>query len=552
MRLPGTVWTIDDYQVELRQDWSAVERANLGYDQFRGMITPRSAHSLPWTVGIGSVVRGMTDSGTIIWEGAISAPLEVESDDWVPVAAQGYAYEAAKVADRFPILVTAVEAWTVGNSSPLNMTQTASAQPTVTYTFNNNPPTASTFTNNIVQLDASLAEDVSLAFWARGANIRRFASYITAAGVNLRIYCATGPDLAGTLRHIGVFSPTNQNIGYADIDIPSDGYDAIVVRYVNSVATNTTWNLTVPVIWSDTTANALRAPHVAKAIGTHLGWDTAGVEDVGTAVFPSFDWAEPAIGALSQAVGPDDLLWMVKENNGNGPRLILRDWGEKEWNVSGSTGARWDLQRMERYNRVTAQYLDASGQLRTATVDADPDPLNGRGTKEALVTLGGLIPIDSTINTPDTLAQAVLDALSPQRYRGEIAAGRLFSDYGREATYEVRAGDTVRISDFSKLDGALVDRIVAVTKTADGVVVALEPTVVSGGGLSGRGGATPGTLLRPTNFPVYLPPGSPGGTTPKTTTFPDDVLDPNEWGVGGLNYGALGGGSFGGGPHGTP
>lgn len=529
-RLPRIFWTIDDYQVDLDSDWSASETVNLGFDQFRGRIMPTSAHGLPWTVGIGSIVTGRTDDGVVIWEGAISAPLQIEVNEWVRVAAQGFAYESAKLADRFPMLVTAAEAWTVGNATPLNFPQTAQDQPTVTATKTNNPPYASSFANNVVSIDFTLANDVSIAFWARNANITRFAGHIGSGANAAKLYAARGPDIYASAREFGVFAPTAQTTGYLDVDIPP-GYDALVVRWQFTSATTGTGTLVAPRTWSDTTRNALRAPHIAAGIGEHLGWDTARVQDIGVAVFPSFDWGSDASGALGQAVGPDDLVWQVRERQGVKPRLELRRWSERSYTVAGNTGAEWNLERMERYNRVTAQYLDVTGQVRTVTVDADPDPLNGRGIKEALVTLGGLVPIDTTVNGPTVLAEAALSALSAQRYRGDITSAYVYSDLGRLATYEVRAGDEVRISDFSKLDGALTDRIAAVSKGAGGISMTLEPAAIAGSSLSGAsGGVTPGTLLPPTNLPAYVPPGTEGTTTPKTgaelwdLTHPPDIL----------------------------
>lgn len=526
--LPGTVWTIDGYQVEVGADWSCNETANLGFDQFRAKITPRSAHALPWTVGIGSVVKGQTDDGYVIWEGTISAPLQIEADEWVRVAAQGYAYEAAKIADRFPILVTAPESWVVANIQPFDLAQVASAQPTLSYTASESQGAVRLATNNLV-LDFTSGQDISIVFWARGSRVSRVAArfVLGADTAGSGIYGAIGPNIASTLRLLVPFSPSNINAAI-DVDVPlSSGFDAVIFRYKFSVATTTTRNIRTPTVWCETHENSINAATVARGIGDHLGWDTAGVQDVGDALFPSFDWGGTASGALSEAVGPDDLVWTVRDRRGTKAKLEVFEWGDREWTVSGSTGARWSLERMERYNRVTAQFLDDLGQVRTVTLDADPDPLNGRGTKEALVTLGGLVPVDVTSNTAEVLTQKVLDALSPQRYRGTIETAFAYGDLGRLATYEVRAGDTVRISDFSKLDGALTDRIAAVAMGQGGISITLEPSVLAGDRLSGRGGIAPGTLLPPTNLPSYKPPGAAGTTTPKTSTpFPDDVLEP--------------------------
>lgn len=528
--LPGSYWTLDDYPIDVSSDWTCTESVNLGFDQFRGVISPRSAHALPWTAGIGSVVRGLTDDGVIIWEGTVSAPLQIEQVEGVTVAAQGYAYEAAKISDRFPILVKAAEAWTIANAEPLNMTQVATTQPTVTYTKANQiGPNSALFSNNTVEVTVSTATDYSVAFWAKGARISRFSAFLRVNGtatVLPRIYAADGPDIAGTLRLLMVNSDSSAQS--VDFDLPADShYDALVfrVQVTTGSSTGTVPLLTDPVIWCETRSNSIGAYDVALGIGEHLGWDTCGVQDIGEAVFPAFDWGGTAIGAMTEAVGPDDLVWQVRENTGHGPKLQLREWGEREYVVSESTGARWSLDRTERYNRVTAQFLDEIGQVRTVTVDADPDPLNGRATKEATVTLGGLVPVSGSVNTPEVLAQKVLDALSPQRYRGEVAAARIYSNDG-PVHYGVRAGDTLRISDFSKLEGALTDRIASVSKGPGGIVFTLEPSAISGGGMAGRGGAAPGTLLRPTNITPYIPPGSPGSTTP--ITGPPDVIEP--WG----------------------
>lgn len=522
--LPGTSWTLDDYPIEVGSEWTATEAANLGFDQFRGAISPRSAHRLPWTAGVGSRIRGVTDDGVTIWEGSVSAPLQIETDDRVLVEGQGAAYESAKLSDRFPIKVKTAEAWTIANASPLNLTQVANEQPTVSYDKENQTgANASLFSNNTVDITLSTATDFSIAFWAKGARIARFSAFLRiGSDVNRRVevYAANGPDIAGTMRHV-MSNP--DSVGQSiDFDLPADSdYDALIIRGIHTASstTGTQSFLTDPVVWCETRSSDIRAREVARGIGDHLGWDTAGVQDIGDAVFPTFDWGGTAIGAMSEAVGPDDLVWQVRHHTGHGYLLEMREWGEREYVVSGATGARWNLQRMERYNRVTAQFLDEIGQARTVTVNADPDPLNGRAIKEATVTLGGLVPVDGSSNSAEVLAQKVLDALSVQRQRGDVVAARVYYN-DTPIGYGVRAGDTLRIADGTRLEGAITDRIVSIAKGPGGIVFTFEPAVLAGGALAGASGSTPGTLLRPTNITPYLPPGSPGSTTPRTQPPP--------------------------------
>lgn len=529
--LPAVLWSLDDYEVELAADWQCTETANLGFDQFRGRITPRSAHSLPWTVGLGSVIKGRTEDGMVIWEGTVSAPLQVETDEWVMVAGQGYAYEANKIVDRFPLLVTTVEAWVIGNQSPFDFPQTASSQPTLSYTSSASFIVTSSI-NNQIEIDGTSMQDISVVFWANGCRISRYsfmARQIGNANQQIEVLAARGPSVYGTARTMkkqgenSASGPTGNYFIEGLVPI-EDAYDALILRKTYGSAVTETFRFCFPRVWADTTANDITAKAALIGIGDHMGWDTSGVQDLGSAIFAEFDWAGNAMSAMSQAVAPDDLVWQVRESGSAGKRLEMREWGEKEWTVSGSTGARWDLDQLERYNRVTVSYLDKLGQVRTTTVDADPDPLNGRAVKELQVVLGGQLPVDETSPTPQSFGEAMLAALSPQRYRGEVSFALAYGDNGRPAEYEPRAGDTIRISDFSKLDGELTDRIAAISRGNDGMVVSLEPTSIAGGTLSGRGGIMPGTLLAPTSF-YYAPAGSPGTTTPKTT-IPDDVIEP--------------------------
>jgi len=518
-RLPGSFWTIDDYAVEVAKDWSASETANLGFDQFRGNISPRSARALPWTVGPGSVVRGITDDGTVLWEGEISAPITIETDDWVGIEAQGFVYESSKLADRFPLKVVAPEAWVVGNSSPLNMPQVATDQPEVTYDKSSVfYPTAQMTRNNRVLLSGTAMSDGSVVFWARGSRISRFSAGLqspSGSGI-VEVFGAIGPDLLGSLRRLYVTAETVQQ--YVSLDIPkASGFDALVIRY--SGAGTSTLQVREPRIWCETSASVIRAQDVFRGIGEHMGWDVSGVQDVGVAAFPTFDWGAAAIGALSEAAAPDDLVWQVRERYGDKSRLELREWGEREYVVSGATGARWRLNRMERYSRVTAQYLDEVGAVKTVTVDADPNPLGRGQIKELLVTLGGLVPIDVTTNTAETLANTVLSAVSSQRFRGDIDTTAVYLN-GVFATYDSRAGDVVTVTDWSKIDGAFTDRIAKVTKGAEGAVLTLEPSVLAGSASrTSSSGTTPGTLLRVTVIPQAIP-GGPGTTTPQTGVNP--------------------------------
>lgn len=515
MSLPAVFWTIDDYQVDVAE-WSCSNRVNLGFDQMRGTMSRDALLGLPWTSGQGSVVTGTARDGAVMWEGRLSAPPQIGADGTVGIAAQGHAYAATKSAARLPIKAVAPEAWVVGNSSPLDMPQTATAQPVASYSASGQQR------NNKVTITVTSATDTSLVFWARGSRLTRFScSQLGVPTAGVVLYVADGPNVNETKRQF--YSSTTGDNTARNLEVPYPG-DALIVQFLWSSPTTSSESIVDPIIYSGADPypqNIVYAHYIGRAIANVVGWDASTIGEEGAVSWPEFDWAGDVAGALSEAVAPEDYRWRVLEDRGKGPVLELGDWS-RTWEVSGAAGARWNLDALERYNRVVVSYLDALGKGKQEVAEADPDPLAAAGiTNELLATVGGLQAVDESSPLAETMAAALLETALTQRYRGNInTAHAIDQDTGRDAPYEVRAGDLVKITDFSLTDGSITLRIDDVTFTPDGVQIGIAaPSYTTGAAPTTAGGATAGTLVYP-NLDAYVPAGAPGSPVPDSVGIP--------------------------------
>lgn len=538
MSLPAVCFTLDGYPVEMDQDWSCSEQVNLGFDQFRGAISGPSLSRLPWTTGQGSILTAYTTGGVVAWQGRLSAPPQMLGRGLARIAAQGHGYGAVKRTRRFPVKAVRPEAWVIGNASPLNFPQVDTAQPSVSYIVtlagsNGIPSTETVVAPNTVRIDPTSATSISFAFWAPGAELSRVrAAWITATGGTVSIWSCTGPDIYGSRRLVSSWSGSPTVARPFSVDLL--GGDAVVVEFTSS-GSGTVRDLVKPVVYMGRNVQSLRSHHVAEAIADTLGWDVSGIAADGTVELPNFDWGGDALSGLAQAAIPDDLRFRVLEDRGAGPLIDFGSWGTRTWEVSGASGASWDLEALELYNRVVVQYLSEDGTPKSVSLDADPDPLPGQ-TNEFRAVFGGLVPINESTTAPDDMAAAVLAHVSTRRYRGSIVASRVFEQgTGREATHEVRAGDLVRIVDHYAVDGSTTHRISSVSRGPAGIAMGVSVADPAQGEVSAGGGITSGTLIAPI---LSAPPGSPGSVVPPSSgTDPGStvLIDPITGGGIGVN-----------------
>lgn len=528
MRLPTRYVTVDGYPLDVTGIETS-SQANLGYDQFRGTTSHRQLSKLPWTSALGSIVTVYDEGGGVTWQGRLSAPLKIEADDSVRLAAQGHAYQGAKSGRRLPVKVTSVKGWTVGNTAPLNFPQTASAQPTMDYGRSSGHlvenETILTFTSGL---------DVSMAYFASGAQLRRlsWSSFAASGSPTVKFYGATGPDIANEDNRTLIAEYASvTGITRTSIELPPNGYDALVIRLEYASPQSGDLEIVDPIIWGYPTPTfTLRSHDIARAVADMMGWDASGVGDVGDIFWPSFDWAADVASGLSEATVPEDLRWLLLDDRGHGPVLDFGPW-ERVWEVSGSTGAVWTLDPLERYTKVVVQYLDDFGKAHAVTAEVD-DPDLFRVTNELSTVAGGLQSVDTPGTLPEEMAANILGFATSERWRGTISAGRAVeSGVGLSDIYRVRGGDLVRIIDFSPTDGAVTLRIASASQTDNGISMGIEAPSFTAGTLDvTTTGATRGTFVQ-IDPDAYAPSGGVGSTVPVSSGGPIDTIPdiPGPW-----------------------
>jgi len=525
---------VDGYPVDM-DNLDASSRANLGYDQLRAISSHDAFSRLPWTAGLGSVVTVYDDTDQVAWEGRLSASPTIAPDETVRLAAQGHAYQSAKSVRRLPIKVTSPLGWVVANTSPLDFPQTASAQPTIAYSA------SGALAVNRFTFSYTSATDVSVAYFAPGARIRRFTfGGLTPSGTpTIKVWGAVGPGINVTKVLLTTLSAAEIQAGGTTVSIPANDFDCIIINLIYSGATSGSLTVTNPIVWGTETFDTLKSHRIAAAIGELFGWDTSTIEAAGTVIWPSFDWGADAAGGLSEASLPDDFRWRVLDDRGSGPVLEFGPW-ERTWEVSASEGATWTLDPLEPYTKVVVQYLDTLGKARAVTSVLDPDPYLGRITNELRAVAGGLESVDSPSGLPQAMADNLLEWATSARWRGSISASVVReAGTGLVAPNQVRGGDLVRITDFSPTDGSVTLRVSEVQLGPYGITMGIEAPAIPGGSLAqSSSGITPGTFNQIDD--PDAPSGSPGSTTPVGSVLPPQT-------GGGIGPGGYGGGYKGGG-----
>lgn len=513
MALPNVSWTLDGLETPLTS-WNATTVAFGGFGQMRGTIRESDARRIPSTVKQGSIVKGFTAGGVVIFEGRLSAPPAIRGG-LASFAAQGESVRAVKRNHRLLYQSRDVQAWTDKTSAPhLYVSHPNKINLTV-------QPGGVLFG---IQLGETtlVGENTGITFWAPGAQgvagLWRYAfSWVSSfADVNWFIegYNMAGPSGAGTLHGSTAISATS---GTADFTL--SGLDQVILLLVRRTGN---WTATAGdyVLLRDLRINSIAGgdyyagSEVVTDVGRRLGYDTSAVIGTGLNVLP-LDWTQGSwADLLSYIATLEDRYWGVYEDR----KLVYPAWGDKEWTCYQADGATVDLTPLEIYNQVTVKYVDVGGSPREVTATASPDPL--AGTDIVNVWEETLADVQPDPDLPTAVANNLLPRVSTLREQGRIDAVKLYDHTGREATYEARAGDTVRVAD-RDMNTASVHRIFEVEYTPNGVALGIE-SGVSIASLLGRAGLVGARAPSTMGLPPPEPPGPPLGP-------PEPSADRNAW-----------------------
>jgi hypothetical protein len=115
----------------------------------------------------------------------------------------------------------------------------------------------------------------------------------------------------------------------------------------------------------------------------------------------------------------------VWQDAGQGPILTAGPYGKgfhTTWEVSAATGARWDLDPLERYKRIVMQFLNVDNSLNQVTIDA-PDTF---GIPEGVNTTlrGSLGDSQQDSSLAFSTAWRMLKRAAEIRFRGRISFTR--------------------------------------------------------------------------------------------------------------------------------
>ena len=442
--LPRIYWTIDGYPVQMA-DWSCNDLANLGYDQMRGVIASSRSRALPSDVMQGSLVIAWTEYGAVAWQGRLSSPPKELQDGRTVLAAQGHGWAAAKYNRRFPLRIVDPAAFQLGHQAPLNFPLAGFTNANMSLNFSRVEVSGYGLTmpdrDNALNFESGgdTGTKVAVAIWAPGARFLRFRGLVIPNGT-ITIGAADGPNIAGTYAGsdlVGTFRKEKvvTSTQVVDLSFAAPG-DAVVVEWTGSGALSAAGGFTGIAsftVYADLDEDPLYPGGVARAIGDRLGWDTSRVTNLSGPALERFDWAAGAAAGLDEAAFYADRCWRVGADDGDGAVLEFVPYA-KVWEVSARTGARWDLDPLELYNRIVAQFTTDALTLGQVAFEASPDPLGAKGlVNEIGLNLAGQF---GSNDLPATIAHKMLKAGLAQRWRGRVQVARAFeAGTGREATY---------------------------------------------------------------------------------------------------------------------
>jgi hypothetical protein len=515
-------FTVDGSPVDL-SDWSFSSSSDLGFDQFRANATNARARKIVGGIEQGSIVEAFTETGMRVWQGTVPQAPKLNQNGVAQVAAQGYAYRATKSGNRVSPIIDSPGAWIPANLDPVNYPLTCGL-------------TSFTITNTLASrkinfLPDGAGDEFGWAFFARGMNITRFSATLDAPGSGIvwRLLTARLPDTyatrrleavstgAGAMAQKGTGSPRH---GYRHIFAsaefqPSDVVIIELFHTTGGVVGASLRNITDPKVWGDYDADVVYTDQAARIVARQLGWDFSGVTGRGAAPLTASDWVGDGASYMSYIAGLEDFCWGVWDDQGYGPLLTYGPYGRKTWEVSAATGATWDLDPLERIRRVTVQFNNVDNSLGEVSLEAPESA--GLPDDVATELKGALIDNQSEQALAAVTAWRLLQRFLSSRYRGRVNLIHAFEEGSRrDAPYEVRGGDLLKITDFS-LDGSITLRVHDVEYGPNGVTVGIEaPALPLGGSLRGGGiairpGAAPLTTVTG-GTAVYAPPGNlPGG-----------------------------------------
>lgn len=489
MTVPPVGWTIAGMPLPVA-DWSADAEANRGYGQMRGTLLASDARRIPYPVGQGDRVRGSTADGRICYDGAITAP-PVLQGGLALFAAQGESVRAEKRSERRFYQTRDVSIGAPQESDPHNIYQ----QPHIIHV---DVRTGSVLLMPEANVGLVGGEDNAVALWVAGGSITRVAYHRTLVGLGgwrNKIFRGTGPNF-----------PSGATL-VVDVATASTPIDQLVASGSDMVTISLAWDGGAAttgaeyLLLHNIRLNGLAAgdtylgSQVVADIGGALGWDVSGVEVTGTNVLP-LDWTEGSwADLLTYIAGLEDRVWGVWEDG----KLTYRRWGETEWTCYQSDGARVQVDDREIFNGVVVKYRAANGAPAEVTVKASPDPLAGKGPNYWPAEL-------ADIQGNAELATAVANALLPQvaapHPAGTVEAVRLYDKFGREATYEARPGDHVRVADLT--DGRSM-RIQATTSGPLGIVMGVDAVPSSASVLGGAALEAARAFVGPGELPTFEP-----------------------------------------------
>jgi hypothetical protein len=509
MPLPPVSWSIDGLSTPL-QGWSAGTTAFGGFSQMRGVIEESSARRYPSSVTQGSVVRGTTADGSVMYQGRLSAPPAIRGG-LASFAAQGESVRAAKKTGRLLYQSQDGSQWFDRAGAPLFNLQGAVGSMSI-------EPGRILWEEN--QGSAATPGDAKAAgFWAQGSpgGITRLAFIHKAHFPSARQYdifrtdnwpADTGYTLltsfaeasTDTARDTGVIAAPQSGILIqrhytGGASVYGEGRAHVFNIRVNGIATG----------------DVFYGSQVVTDAGGRLGYDTSGVTSSALNILPldwtSGSWAE----LLSYIATLEDRYWRVVEDS----RLEYDEWGTKEWTVYQADGASVDLTPLELWNQVTVRYTHINGtQSQVTRTCADlglPDPLAATG--QINIWEESLADVQPNADLATAVANNLLPRVSSQRYAGRIDCVKAYDMTMRDAPYEIRAGDTVRVADWD-MNQSVTLRIFEVEYTAEGVSLGIEAGVSIASMLARAGlvsARAPSTAQLPELEPVAVEVGEPSG-----------------------------------------
>ena len=365
--LPSTAWTVDGIPVSMHEaSWSTAWDG--GYDQMRGRLTEADMDRAGLVQG--TLVRGYTTDGAIVFEGRISTPPEI-SDGMAAIGAQGIRVKAEHKVERLFIQSRSMDIWAATNAEP-HLDGTGGS------VYGDNSKIAVDQQGGIVwrldrNVDVINDRENGLICYLEGVEIKRVAYHghwdanDDENDLSIRLYRADGPVGASVLINDVPCTAGNRNEAkdqtfavtddaallmlhtHADLT-PADvlRYQAQRIRVNSEVCTD----------------DEFTGSEIVDYIGTTIGWDTTRVEATTENALP-FDWDEGSwADALTYVAETDDRYWRVVA----GDKLEYADWGTTTWTAYLSRGTNADLTPEEVFNEVWVWYDTPNGVRRRVRI----------------------------------------------------------------------------------------------------------------------------------------------------------------------------------------